>query len=609
MVRSRKTLFPALLLSLCAACGGGDDQPPTPTGSASHCPAPPDGGKWTFPDPVDPNNEMQPDPGFEGAIGNTPQGWGHVEWDGASYSAGAEKMLVHGGSQAYWYKRIGTGSSRIYCTPGFELDHTYAIKLFARADAATKIQVSVMSTKEGTPEEARTVAIGPDGWTEINLEVVYPKRTEGTLWVVPVDSDVRIVLDDVSIRDISPEPDYTPVLTSEIRPEQIGIHVNKWGLHNAIPDAGQGLVRLHDTGTSWNVLEPTKGDWENAHTDRLDYLLDNIEKIPGGPEVIFELGLTPAWAAQDKALGIQSPPANAADFANYVKYVAKLHQGRMRYWELWNEYNQPEFWKGTQAQMVELAKVARAALIAADPENRLLSPSVTVSRITDIGGFLDAGGGEHVDIMTFHAYFTAKPEALRSVIRNVRRMLAERGVDKPLWNTEGGLGCDAISMDCAEPEAALTDAQVRGAIARSLIVQRAEGVESFSYYLWDRWKKKDDGSSGEPKDWTVNMSLVHEDFETPTVSGIAFRTVAGWLVGARFVSGKRLADGTFLYEIARAGGYRGFIAWNPDKQVPLPFGADWGITTARHTDGSSEDVDGCTVDVTEDPVLLENRAP
>jgi hypothetical protein len=597
---------------LAAACGDGrgapDGDTTGPDAYDNGCPAV-DDARWTYPEPI-PTGDLLPDPGFEGAIGSTPVGWDHVEFGGASYQAGAESALVHGGAQAYWYRRTGSGGgARLVSTPAFALDHTYEVRLFARADTPARVTVAVMSTLAGIPEEQKTVTVGPDGWTEITLHVVYPKPTVGSLWIVLLDAGPRFIFDDVTVRDVSAPPDYAPVVSTEIAPTQIGIHVNKWGLHQTEPDAGQGLIRFHDTGTTWRDLEPA--DDAFAFT-RLDFLLGKVDGLSVRPDVLFELGQTPAWAALDPTLagsyglGAPSPPADVADFGDYVREVATTEAGRIQAWELWNEYNQPEFWRGTHEQMVALTARTRAVLDDVDPAAIVLSPSVTVSRIVDIVSFLGAGGGQHVDVIAFHAYFGLAPERLRSIIRNVRRMVAEAGLSLPVWNTEGGLACDPIAMDCSafDPEDAPTDGEIRGAIARALIVQRAEGVESFAYYLWDRYRPNPDGTSGEPANWTVNASLVHQDFITPTVSGVAFRVVAGWLVGGRLAGGWRRADGTFVYELARSDGRGGYLAWNPDGDVTLPIAPSWRVAAAHHTDGTSSSVDGCSVTVGRDPVLL-----
>ncbi len=581
------------------------------------CPAT-DPGHYVFPDAVDAGTELLVDPSFERPIGNTPQGWGHIEFGGSSFTAGTEKTLVHSGQQAYWYQRTGSGGGvRLFASPAFSLDHTYEVTLFARADSATTLQVAVMGTAQGQPLEWRNVALGPTGWTQVTMQVVYAKTTAGTLWLMPADN-VRVILDDVSVKDVSPVPDYTPVITSEILPTQIGIHVNKWGVHTQLPDSGQGLFRFHDTGTFWLNLETAgPGIWNTTGTSRMAFMMGLVARSFGSHHVLFELGQTPTWAATVPTAtggygpGAVSAPKDLSDYTNYVAWVANSYKGQIQYWELWNEYNQPEFWQGTQAQMVAMAKAAHSTLKAIDPTNQVLSPSVTVSRITDIAGFLDAGGDAFIDVVTFHAYFRERPEQLRATTRNVRRMMLERNVHKPVWVTEGGFACDSISTDCSKwgEQPAPTDAQIRGAIARALVVQRAEGVESFEYYLWDRWRKKADGTSGEPTDWTVNYSLVHEDFVTPTQSGLAFKAAAGWLVGAKLTQGHRYRDGTFVYELERPGGYHGFVVWNPDGPATLALQPTWRVSRVRTLLGQTTPVTGCGLTVSDEPVLLENQAP
>ncbi|MES8964717.1 glycosyl hydrolase, partial [Cutibacterium acnes] len=163
--------------------------------------------------------------------------------------------------------------------------------------------------------------------------------------------------------------------------------------------------------------------------------------------ILMTLGQTPQWASKTPGveglygMGASGAPANMEYWRDYVRTLARRYAGRIRYWELWNEPDFQQLYNGSIADMVEMARIARQELKAADPENRLISPGLTTAQgLAWLHRFLSAGGGRYVDAIGFHWYFGDRPESIGAFIDNVHTLLRQHGQDdKPLWNTEGGL--------------------------------------------------------------------------------------------------------------------------------------------------------------------------
>src|SRR5262249_32974426 len=134
------------------------------------------------------------------------------------------------------------------------------------------------------------------------------------------------------------------------------------------PTVGFGGIRLWDNHTNWTYLNPAPGvyDWTN-----LDAWLDlaSAHQV----DVLFTFAVTPAWAASNPGLaceyhpGACSAPANLADWEAFVRAVVIHSNGRIHYWELWNEPNLTEFWSGGVQTLALMSRRAYAIIKSIDP--------------------------------------------------------------------------------------------------------------------------------------------------------------------------------------------------------------------------------------------------
>ena len=384
--------------------------------------------------------------------------------------------------------------------------------------------------------------------------------------------------------------------TSDVIPRTLfGMHIHHIGTYTPWPAVSIGTWRLFSSYVSWPDLEPNKGQW---YFDKLDSHVSIAQA--NNVEILLTLGLSPTWASARPAEpsaykpGYAAEPANIEDWKNYVQTVATRYKGRIRYYEIWNEPNEPIFFSGTVDQMVTLAREAYAILKEIDPEVTVVSPSATPGGVVDLGTpwlekYLMKGGAAYADIIGYHFYVTPnQPESMLPLISKVKILMAKYGVgSKQLWNTEAGW---------ANPKSFSSNAEADGYVARSYILNWAAGVNRFYWYAWD------------DRDW-LTLFMTEADFKTLTTSAIAYAQVQQWLIGARMVACGQNTQGAWIANIVRDGGYSGWIVWNQTQSLNIDIPQSWNVERMKDLRGNTTDLTGVNqVAIGMAPILLEGTA-
>lgn len=477
--------------------------------------------------------------------------------------------------------------------------HVYRVTMELSAPAP--VQAEVVVRRRAAPYDpmaVRAVSLD-DRWQTVALEATWPAgAADGDVRVQLRDAEGNVSVRRLSVDDQGPAPLGTPP-NKPFPATLIGVHVNKFGQHTTWPAAGQGLVRLWDTGTTWSHLAPTLEQFDGFNSDgwkRLDALVDYVRKNRPDATLLYTLGMPPAWASSQPDLqcpyakGACAAPASIDAWRHYVRTLAQRYQGRIRYWELWNEADYRMFYSGAMP-MVELAKVASEELKAVDPQNRLLSPGYTNSTgLNALYGFLRDGGARYVDIIGYHWYFNDRPEQLVGPIRNVRRVMDEAGAaGKPIWNTEGAALCTGKrdgGRGCAIADLAAGD--VDAVAARAILTMWLNGVEAFAYYTAE-------GAGGR------TPALLSDDYKSSTPAAAALRQLAGWMVGARAVAVSSWGRAGHTIECERDG-KRFAIVWSELDNETLAAPAGWGA--AERLDGGAASSGGGALSVGRVPLRV-----
>ncbi len=380
-----------------------------------------------------------------------------------------------------------------------------------------------------------------------------------------------------------------------------GMDVNGLTYGTPWPEVPVGTLRLWDSNTPWNMLNPSSGTYSWTYLD------ENIKLAQeNNAQIIYTFGRTPTWAIAGGAAcnGGYAPNgcANAPVLADWDAYVTAIVDhvgpGVIKYWELWNEANLTLYWTGTNAELVQMAADARKIIKAVDPNAVILSPSETdnySAGMTCTGGsnncgsvwlqaWLQAGGAAYIDGVAFHAYpqMNETPEQVVSQVAYQRAVMSANGVGSlPLLDTESSWGENSDLPAAADQVAFL---------ARHLILEQSSGVATSVWYAYD-------GGDWGPL-WTKTSGL--------NEAGEAYGQVALWLTGATLATPCAASGTTYTCAYTRSSGYTALAVWNTSGDAT--FSVPSGYTQYRDLAGDLIVISGGTVPISTAPILLESAS-
>lgn len=351
------------------------------------------------------------------------------------------------------------------------------------------------------------------------------------------------------------------------------------------PEIPVDSMRLWDSDTSWCSID--SGTITNQYDfTQLDLLFDQASRV--GADVEFAFGNTPQWAITGsypqpgvitQCLGdTQSPPKDETYWTNFVTALTTHCIGKVRAYEVWNEWDQ--MFSGTAAQMAQMTLDASNIIRSTDPNALVLSPSISssYSLLTELLSLLPAGT---VDAIAVHTYTdqggtTLWPESfVPGHMQSIKNALPEAFVNTPIWSTQGGWGQDA--------HFSMTASDQRAFIARFNLLMFANGfVRNYWYaYPSSQWGTLFDGTSLTP-------------------AGIATATVYSWLAGARLISCQTDDNNLWIADLTLSNGKQAQIVWITTVEVPY---STQGFSVLTTLDGLPANAPP-SIQVTSEPVLL-----
>jgi hypothetical protein len=365
------------------------------------------------------------------------------------------------------------------------------------------------------------------------------------------------------------------------------IAVNGWP---TVPVGSFRIVGDQVPNVAWNEIEPSRGhyDWS-----QLDALINRI--TPHSVDIVYTFRKMPPWASSRPtgscgkgSAGTCYRPADHRDWKNFVGAITQRYREKIKYWELWNEPNAPNFWSGTAAELVTLASEAYPIIKANN--GIVLSPSPQgPSADKWMTEYLDAGGGTYADVIAFHGYVGADNVEVRygSLIDHLKIVMSKhvQGT-KELWDTEHSWGRDVEYPD-QDLEASW--------LARHELVGFARGLQRSFWYAWS------DSTYG---------TLYGKDKHTILPAGIAYEAVYDWLNGARFTDACSSEGTIWICSLILADGTTSEAIWDSSKtcsgqrctSTDLMVTRQW--TEYRDISGSTHSMLGHRVPVGIKPVLL-----
>ena len=270
---------------------------------------------------------------------------------------------------------------------------------------------------------------------------------------------------------LTPTPAYPLYNGPPLNRNDMGIqlHIQQIDLMPLMDQAQALDVGWVKTQVSWKLYQPYPDQYS---ADRLAELDAFVEAANGrNLKVLLNVAKAPEWSRPTTEL--DGPPLDYDHFRQFMQFLAERYQGRVAAYELWNEPNLQREWNGSPlsaADAVTLMQAGAEGVRAADPETILISGAPATTGINDsvaaiddrvyLRGLLAAGVGDVVDGVGVHPYGAGNsPESsvfdsetavlshnnhpsffFKDTLDDYAALLAEYGVDKPLWATEFGWG-------------------------------------------------------------------------------------------------------------------------------------------------------------------------
>jgi len=419
-----------------------------------------------------------------------------------------------------------------------------------------------------------------------------------------------------------------------------------------------GSLRLWDTLTGWAQINSASGVYDFSMLDGF------VNSSPSSVDLLYDLARTPHWASsnpndsscshntnddpQGGGNGQCWAPADLnndgsgtdQDWIDWVTTVAlrnkNSYNSKIKYFEIWNEWNVAKFWRGTTAQLVRMEQDARCVVegpplgmscnanssfpsgTGLNTTAQIVTPSavgahtqlsevanqLTTFFQTKVGG---VAGGTFSDVIGFHGYvgtlsnsgICPNPEEVTTVVDDLNNTVLSfpveaqvAGVNKPWFNTEGGWS--------RASEEGFTDPDRQAAfLSRYFLLQRSLGVDRIYWYRWDAT------SAFGGALWTQSAGI--------TEAGNAWQEVSKWIVGATLSNACAPNGSVWSCGFTRPGGYQALAVWDAGKDcsngtcgtsnytVPSGYSQYLDLTGNLTTSGA-----GSTIQIGAKPVLLEN---
>jgi len=257
--------------------------------------------------------------------------------------------------------------------------------------------------------------------------------------------------------------------------------------------------------------------------------------------IVLSLGWTPGWAVADhthcfntvsNGVACTVPPDNMQDWVDFVTALVQHYNGatgtaHVKYYEIWNEANDPLFWTGSIPTLVSMAQLAYP-IIKSDPYSSVTTPSVIWSQgISFLTSYLKAGGANYADVLTFHGYPSATgskskvpvpmPESsqstnapIQTMVADFRQVADQNGMlGKPIGSTEGGWGVHGVSDQ---------DMQMAWIAHYEIVQAGLATTNNMAFQDWYLW-----GHS--------NSGTIETTTGDPSKAGNAYDVVLTWLTG------------------------------------------------------------------------------
>jgi hypothetical protein len=190
---------------------------------------------------------------------------------------------------------------------------------------------------------------------------------------------------------------------------------------------------------SWLDMEPERGNYDFSFWD--DFVRMAVDEY--GVQLIPYVCYTPRWASTSTNADYwQQPPADTAAFAEFIEQLVARYKNQIHSWEIWNEPDNPYYWRGSVEQFEELLRVGARAVRNTDPTAKVVMGGLAWSPNFLEGVLANTAVITNVDVINLHNYYeTWASEPLERIPDYVGRasdLIHQYEQHQPIWLAEAG---------------------------------------------------------------------------------------------------------------------------------------------------------------------------
>jgi hypothetical protein len=240
----------------------------------------------------------------------------------------------------------------------------------------------------------------------------------------------------------------------------------------------------------WSAIEPPRGAFQ---WDTYDAIVDALNDH--GLTTVAVLARSPAWARPPGTADfIDAPPANSADYADFVQEVVGRYGNRIEFVQLWDLPNNPQHWGGAVAKPIDYLNILSVGFNAsrtANPETKVVLAAFDPANGDDLlflRGIYESRGSGFFDIAAVQLdgghhspYDRTVSAATTNLSRAIlfRTVMVDQGdVGKELWATRYG-------WNAAEDDGGVSRDQQADFMVSGLERARAEWPWMGLMFAWD----------------------------------------------------------------------------------------------------------------------------
>ena len=312
---------------------------------------------------------------------------------------------------------------------------------------------------------------------------------------------------------------------------QLGINSHLATRLHSVTSIPAGVDTIDNSGATW-VREDIH--WyrvqRTPHTTNWDFYDQTFAALAPRHPILGVLGHPPGWATPDPNDDPSDYSFAAPDpelFAQWAAHTVQRYRTQIHYWQIWNEPDNPYFWRPSPdpvayAKLVHLTALAIARVA---PEAIIVSAGINPFAPAFLWQAAQAGLWNDVGIIAIHPYVNPLLPAysgLATAVDMLTPLFARYG-RRPVWATEVGWSSGPSDRDIA---GTVTATQQAINIRTGIPLLWQSGVDVvFWYALKDEahnpygliaWGNGSDDFTPKKPAWQAFRALAQAPFNTPS---------------------------------------------------------------------------------------------